>query len=196
MTISLAQAAIALGTFALLLVVVYGPWQTICTDITRQILFEKRDAIFDLARTGRLSFESSEYGAIRSSLQAQIRFAHELTLPRFIFMAAALHFAGGLPKKSGLALAIERIRDPETQAEVRRLITQADRTLFVMMYVKSPTMVLLCPILLLVLMGVFVARRFNVFVARQFKELERRAAGVVQSEAEIAEEPATHPAAA
>jgi hypothetical protein len=180
MTITLAQAVIGVGAFGLLLVVLYGPWQAICTDFTRQILFEKRDAIFDLAQAGRLSFDSPEYGTIRSSLQSQIRFAHELTLPRFFVLRAAILATGELPPKSDLARAVERIHDPGTRSEVHRLVTQAHPALFVMMCLKSPMMIILLPALLIVLAALAIAHRAR----RTVKGLEHRAAIVIQAEAD------------
>jgi len=52
MTVTLTQTLVGLGSLAALLIILYGPWQAICTDIARQMLFEKRDAIFDLAQSG------------------------------------------------------------------------------------------------------------------------------------------------
>src|ERR1700751_1769972 len=126
MTITiLMQALIGLGGLAALIVILYGPWQAICTDIARQIVFEKRDAIFDLAQHGKLSFSSREYGVIRSSLQANIRFAHELTLPRFLVTAAVLLARGNRPEDNDLSRAIRGIINPETRAEVETLVHQA-----------------------------------------------------------------------
>src|SRR5262245_42077518 len=96
-TTTLMQALIGLASLTALVVVLYGPWQEVCTDIARQIIFEKRDAIFDLAHNGKLSFDSPEYGTIRSALQSSIRFAHELSLPRFLVMAFVFWVHGSHP---------------------------------------------------------------------------------------------------
>ena len=120
MTITtLMEALIGLGSLAALVVVLYGPWQEVCTDIARQIIFEKRDAIFDLAHSGKLSFDSREYGTIRSALQASIRFAHELTLPRFVVMAVVISAHGSRPEENELSRAIRRIADPVTRMQVK-----------------------------------------------------------------------------
>jgi hypothetical protein len=42
MLVTLTQALIGVGGLAALLVILYGPWQAICSDIARQIVFEKR----------------------------------------------------------------------------------------------------------------------------------------------------------
>ena len=181
MTVTLTQALIGLGSLVALLVIVYGPWQAICTDIARQILFEKRDAIFDLAQTGKLSFASREYGLIRSSLQASIRYAHELTLPRFLVMAAVLSARGNRPEDNDLSRAMKQIADPTTRSQVEKLVREAHRTLVVMMIVKSPAMILaLLPLLLIA--AVIVLPRFR----DAAHAVERRAGGFIQLEADTA----------
>jgi hypothetical protein len=179
MTVTLTQALIGLGSLAALLAILYGPWQAICTDIARQIVFEKRDAIFDLAQSGKLSFNSREYGTIRSSLQASIRFAHELTLPRFLVMAAVLFARGSRPEDNDLSRAIKEIADVTTRGQVEGLVRQAHRTLITMMFVKSPVMLLLLLPLLLIVALIILPRFRDVVHA-----MERHAGGFVQLEAD------------
>ena len=183
MTITtLMQALIATGSLAALLILVYGPWQEVCTDIARQIIFEKRDAIFDLARSGKLSFNSREYGAIRSALQASIRFAHELTLPRFVLIAFVLSVRGSRPEDNDLSRAIRRIADPDTRRQVEILVMQAYRALFLMMFAKSPVMLLTLPVLIPVL----IVLRYCRIGVNTLKAMEPRARGYIQLEADAA----------
>jgi hypothetical protein len=180
MTITtLMQAVIGLGSLAALVVLLYGPWQEVCTDIARQIIFEKRDAIFDLAHSGKLSFDSREYGTIRSALQASIRFAHELTLPRFLVMAVVFSAHGSHPEENDLSRAIRRIADPVTRRQVEVLIMQAYRALFIMMVAKSPLM------LVPALAGLIVLRYCRIGV-NAVKAIEPRARGFIQLEADAA----------
>jgi hypothetical protein len=37
----------AIVSFAILVIVIYGPWQAVCTDIARQEMFSYRDDISD-----------------------------------------------------------------------------------------------------------------------------------------------------
>jgi hypothetical protein len=179
MTITtLIQALIGIGSLAALIVILYGPWQEICTDIARQILFEKRDAIFDLARSGKLSFNSREYKTIRSSLQASIRFAHELTLPRFLVMTAWLWSRH--PENSNLRRAIKRIADPATRNQVEALVKDAYRALFLMMLAKSPVMLLL----LVAMFPVLIVLRYLPISGKAVKSIEPRAGDFIQLEAE------------
>jgi hypothetical protein len=181
MTITtLMQALIGLGSLAALIVILYGPWQEICTDIARQIVFEKRDAIFDLAHSGKLSFNSREYGTIRSSLQASIRFAHELTLPRFLVMAVGLWTRH--PEDNDLSRAIRRIADPVTRNQVETLVKEAYRALFLMMVAKSPALLLL--VVLLLLPGLIVLRYLP--IPNRVKSIEPRARGFIHLEADAA----------
>lgn len=181
MTITtLMQALIGLGSLAALIVILYGPWQEICTDIARQIVFEKRDAIFDLAHSGKLSFNSREYGTIRSSLQASIRFAHELTLPRFLVMAAGLWTRH--PEDNDLSRAIRGIADPVTRNQVETLVNEAYRALFLMMVAKSPVLLLL--VVLLLFPGLIVLRYLP--IRNKVKSIEPRARGFIHLEADAA----------
>jgi hypothetical protein len=141
-----ASALLGLLTLVALVWFVYGPWQEICTDLARQQLFECRDAIFDLAADGKLSFQSREYREIRSSLEQSIRFAHELTLPRFIFLSIALR---AHTRPSNLKQYISEIRDAETRKRVQSLVSMAQAALVVMMFAKSPVALALFPIPLL-----------------------------------------------
>jgi hypothetical protein len=176
------QALIGLGSLTALVVLLYGPWQEVCTDIARQIIFEKRDAIFDLAHSGRLSFDSREYGTIRSALQASIRFAHELTLPRFVVMAIVFSAHESHPEENDLSRAIRRITDPVTRRQVEILIMQAYRALFVMMVAKSPLML----VALVFMLPGLIALRYFPIVVNKVKAIEPRARGFIQLEADAA----------
>lgn len=130
------EALVTLLVGGALLWLLYGPWQWICTDVARQILFEKRDQLFDLARAGELSFNSPEYRQVRKSLETLIRFAHQLSLPRFVVSCAAVPAA--FRGKSALRLAVASIENASTRQKVDELVTVAQITMIIMMVVKSP----------------------------------------------------------
>lgn len=121
----------------------YGPWQSACTSYARQVIFEKRDAIFDLAALGELDFASTEYRTIRSSLEKSIRFAHELTLPRFLLYRWYLRNANLKQTSSDLMEAIEGIQSDGTRRRVVRLVAEAQIALILMMFAKSPLTVVI-----------------------------------------------------
>jgi hypothetical protein len=128
-----ADALLSLAAASLLLVVFYGPWQDLCTDWARQIIFESRDCLFDLARSGELSFDSDEYRTIRGSLEGLIRFAHDLTLMRFIILAAVTKGNS----KSDLRDTIYKIKDRATQQKVMALTDRAHNAIWIMLGCKS-----------------------------------------------------------
>jgi hypothetical protein len=78
-TLTVADTIVSLATLTALLVLFYGPWQSVCTDISRQFIFERRDKLFDMAIAGRLSFDSEAYRATRRTLNGMLRFAHTIT---------------------------------------------------------------------------------------------------------------------
>jgi hypothetical protein len=99
-------------------------------------------ALFDLARQGALSFEGKEYRSIRSSLERCIRFAHELTVWRYITATRAIARLETL-KTTELRDAINAIADPSTRARVDEIVSDAYKTLAIMMIIKSPVFIFL-----------------------------------------------------
>ncbi len=170
-------ALIGLGVFF------YGPWQWLCTDVARQILFERRDAIFDMARAGKLSFESEEYRTIRHSLEKSIRFAHDLTLPRFLY---ELRVRGFLRKsdQSNLRSAIERIGDAKVREEVRDHVSHGLSALTAIMLVRSPLFLLLVPVVALLLLAMMIAFKAMPSLSKRVLLATRIVRDMVQREAE------------
>lgn len=143
------DAVVGIGAFVALCAIAYGPWQWICTDFARQMIFERRDAIFDMACEGKLSFESPEYRRIRISLQKTIRYAHEVTLPRLAILYIA--YRPDLNSADNdLGKAIESIENTETRTEVQRHVNSALCSIFFFTLIKSPIfMFIILPILLI-----------------------------------------------
>jgi hypothetical protein len=124
--------------FGLLGLVIYGPWQWACTDAARQRLFFLRDQLFDIARSGRLSFDSDEYRTLREAFDSQIRFAHVLNIVRVLmFRPFVRHMA---TKPTAARLALTRIENQSTRAEVTKLIDSMDQTLALVLVAKSPVL--------------------------------------------------------
>jgi hypothetical protein len=138
----MADALVSLVTITLLVCLFYGPWQTVCIDAARQYIFERRDAVFDLARAGKLDFGSEEYGVIRESFQRSIRFAHEATWIRMAFTFRALHKLGALSRQSAVHQAIARIDDAEIRREVLKLVNEATLALIVAMIFRSSILII------------------------------------------------------
>jgi hypothetical protein len=127
-----ATALISLIALVLFAWLFYGPWQAVCTDGARQLIFEKRDKLFDLAADGKLDFASEEYRTIRKLLEGMIRFAHTLTWPRLV-MAIYLrrHDDPAVDKM------ISRIEDSVTRKRVAELVFDSAVVLIAMMALKS-----------------------------------------------------------
>jgi hypothetical protein len=118
-------------------VLFYGPWQGICTDVARQVVFEQRDKLFDMAMTGRIAFDSKEYIEIRSGLEAIIRFSHDLTFPRAIYLAYMFPKIRERDNADPIISAIQRLDDAQLQTDIRRLVVRAYVTAMAMMVMKS-----------------------------------------------------------
>ena len=185
MTTNLELAMTALETVMLLVslaIVIYGPWQTYCTDAARQTLFEVRAELFDMARGGELSFESEEYRAIRKALNQNIRYAHVLTIWRFLNVIGFLRKHGLLEQKSELTRAIDSIEDDNLRAKVADLAHRSATANIQMMAAKAPAFILL-------LLGfVFLSWLQEKFDGPKnpFVSLSKRAGEAIQIEAETA----------
>jgi hypothetical protein len=161
-------------------------WREAMTAWARQTIFEKRDAIFDMAVDGRLSLTSAEYRAIRSSLEASIRFAHELTLTRMVVTRVAAQAVGFRKQESEMVTAIRAIQDEETRNEIKQLVNEAHRALLSMIVLKSPILMIAA---LLILAVSFFLRGIRHYL----KGLARDVGELVQIEAENAPVYASRP---
>lgn len=144
-----AHALIGLATVGAFLIAFYWPWQAVWADIARQIVFEKRDAIFDIARAGGISFNSREYRYVRTSLEQVIRFAHLATLPRILLAAFTAWWRGELPTHSPIDDAIDRISNEEVRLAIKKLVAQALRAVAMTMAIRSLPVLVLFPLTLI-----------------------------------------------
>jgi hypothetical protein len=155
------MAADALVSLAMLMAfacLFYGPWQAVCTDVARQLIFERRDALFDLARAGKLDFASPEYKAIRRMMEGMIRFAHELTWVRLCFVHRV-----SVRHELPLMSAIDSIKDPATKEKVEALLRECTTVLMATMAAKS---VFMAPIVTLLMLYWLWTHTANVFWRR------------------------------
>lgn len=74
----------SLISLSALLLLVFGLYNRYREDCFRQELFELRDRLFDEARLGHISFDSRAYLATRTLLNGMLRFAHRISLSRFL----------------------------------------------------------------------------------------------------------------
>ena len=116
-----ADALLGLLSLTLFLIIFYGPWQAVCTDWGRHVVFGSRDKIFDMAADGELDFDSEEYKDIRASLQLLIRYLHFATAP-----AVLVHVFFGVTKENSvLKTSINRIGATEARKKVSRYVWKA-----------------------------------------------------------------------
>ena len=128
------------------LLIFYGPVQWLCVSYARDVLFEQREAVFDMAARGILQFGSEPYEATRDEMNGMIRLAHRLTIWRL-----GLHRAFGLPAHgmSDIELALAELPD-SVRDEVTARLRQARAAMALCMLVRSlPVVIVLIPALLL-----------------------------------------------
>ena len=115
-------------------------------------MFEQRDKIFDMARTGAIEFDSSEYRRVRISIEQNIRYAHELTFAKLIFVGWSLHLFGKRGEElSDLFVVIERITEDAVRSKILRSIHLVQAYMIGMIIFKSLICWLLLPLLVLII---------------------------------------------
>ncbi|WP_424813586.1 hypothetical protein [Roseococcus sp. YIM B11640] len=164
--ISSLEAGLGVLSFAGIVIVLYGPWQWLWTDRYRMDLFAVRAKLFDLAASGRVSFDDPLYLSMRSSLNASIRFAHRATLLRVVWglMATAIFkIPVGVPV---LVQAVEGIVDPQLRADLDGIIAEARDALIRSMVARSPMLWLV----VLVATLVIIVRRHTMDFGRLIRD--------------------------
>lgn len=166
-----------------LVLLIYGPWQHACTDMARQVMFRYRDQLFDLAMKGALSFDSPTYKALRRRIEMNIRFAHELTLPRLLFMIVHRKFTEGeIPDRANSA-ELGNISDPNTRAKVAKILSRSQMALIRMIVLKSPLAFVMLPFVVYPV----IIYKINVRLYRVGARMLSKIIGVIQVEAEDAD---------
>lgn len=129
----------ALVTVALLVIFAawfYGPWQESCADYARQIAFEQRDRLFDMAARGKISFKSNEYKNTRRKLNAAIRFAHRMTVGRLLFFVLCEKL-GYIEVKEVSHTTQQTQYDEEINGEISDIITRSFKAIAYSMAARS-----------------------------------------------------------
>lgn len=90
-------------------------------DSFRQQMFSLRDELFDDARNGRISFDDSSYGMLRSSMNGFIQFGHRLNIWQVILLNIIASKEGGVGTKSFYKRLEEGMQN--NTAEQKELIT-------------------------------------------------------------------------
>lgn len=174
-------ALIALGALF------YGPWQSICTDIARQIVFEQRDNLFDMARAGRIEFDSDEYREIRVGLEGLIRFSHDLTFPKAICLLRVVPEVRERNREDPVVAAVLRLDDAHLQKDIMHLVVRSYISVIAMMVMKS--MIGIIVMCVIAIPGIVVSPLLKVLtknVLRWLKTYVFKFGRLIQAEAECA----------
>jgi hypothetical protein len=169
----------ALSVLALILVI-YGPWQKACSDWARQTIFTQRDELFDLASNGHISFDSELYRSIRRMLEINIRFAHELTLPRLIYFAIRSSTKRNPSGVKNVMKQINDIGDEGLKTEIKEIIENSHKAIVYMTIAKSPLTILFLPFAVYP----FIVYRLNKNLYNAGVGLLSKLTSVIQSEIE------------
>jgi hypothetical protein len=161
----------------------YGPYQTQCEDWARQKLFEARDRVFDMAGNGRISFDDPRYVAIRHSMNILIRFTHELTWTRLLYINWFIK-RNDITVESQLEKAVGGIDDEDLKADIERELGRMGSTVFRLMLMRSPFLIaLFIGLLPLAVVGQLIDSVAR-FIMQQKDEAYRRSLFIAQRDAE------------
>jgi len=123
-------------------------------DVYRQKLFDLRVELFDLARSGRITFSEPAYGTVRTTLNGFIRFAH-----RVQFGALVLFMIFGRWRSQGeggfyelFAKHTEHL-DPEVKAQLQKIVIRMHWNAIEQLVTTSPILVItIVPVVLVLVM--------------------------------------------
>jgi hypothetical protein len=133
------EGVLWLGVTAL---IIYGPWQRVCVDYARDIIFEQRDRIFDVAASGALQFGDVSYEKVRAHMNAMIRMAHCVTAPRVVFLVMYAAHIHDPARRNDIWDCIKQIQNEETRAIVMDAVTRAETAVVRLMVARSPFLLL------------------------------------------------------
>ena len=88
------MASLLLATYGgcLLAILLLFLWRELRIEVFRQRIFQIRDELFDFAAEGNISFNDPAYGALRTSMNSLIRFAHKMSFFHAFLMNLARHW--------------------------------------------------------------------------------------------------------
>jgi hypothetical protein len=144
-----AEGIVALATLILLLCLFYGPWQAVCTEhcteLGRQAIFERRDRLFDMALSGRITFNSKIYKETRQSMNNMLRFTHTMTWQSIVIGAFFLkRTRPTLPEWHNVARSLPA----DVRKEIEQLVSECSAIMLLTAALKSfiigPLVMMVC----------------------------------------------------
>jgi len=124
-------------------------------------------------------FTSPEYIAVRSSLNSMIRFAHNITLPNFMFI---LIHRRKMKKETNLYRAINAIKDYGLKCDIEVLVAKATFAIVIMMISRS----LFCVAIFIIAIPVCIIVWCVEAVRARLRVLINRLGNIIQYEVEYA----------
>src|ERR1700677_3904449 len=121
-----------------LAIVVYWPWQKVCVDYARDVVFEQRDNLFDIAARGDIAFGSEPYEKIRASMNAMIRLAHSFTIPRMFICMYFMKRSPNTTYRQELRDVVAEIENPEVRKVFEEALQRTESAMLFMMLLRSP----------------------------------------------------------
>jgi len=93
-------------------------------DLFRQRMFALRGQLFDMAASGRITFDNPAYGKVRGMLNGYIRFAHRVSLPLLLFASRNRPALSRGAEEVAMLTAAVRAQPRETARDLDGIITQ------------------------------------------------------------------------
>jgi hypothetical protein len=128
----------------LFVILVLKLWPNFLLDKFRQDMFAVRDALFDYAQAGNISFSHPAYRLLRQSMNGYIRYAHRLSFICICLTLLQWRFISGRPepewgrKWEG---ALKTIRDERIREALRAFHAQAFRLIAKRVVFTSPILI-------------------------------------------------------
>jgi len=153
MSIELISILSTLITLSFLFALTYYFWQNYVIDVTRQQLFELRNEAFDMATCGELDRKSDAYQIVREMFNSSIRFTHKTNFPNILFVLTIMKYYKKISVQSNAEKVneiINKIEDKETKEKLLYLLRQMHLILVSNMIKRSPVMLVIVIIAILV----------------------------------------------
>jgi hypothetical protein len=148
-----------------LLYLVFWRYRIYKLDLFRQDIFDLRDALFDNARGGLISFDHPAYGMLREFMNGFIRFGHQLSLWQmliFLFMAQKKDFDIG-PSFEERWNEVTKDLTPTVKEQLDSYLFKVHSAVFKHLVATAPVLIVMVipPLLLLLFMNRILDRLKN-----------------------------------
>lgn len=134
-----ADAIVGLIGCAAFIVFWLGPRRWLVTDSARNAMFAAREAFFDEAAAGRISFSDPNYLKVREAINANIRFAHMLGIVRVYLHLRGLRASGSqLSGRTEARTGADAIGNPTAKLAAHRALNSVESAALRLLFLRSP----------------------------------------------------------